>query len=45
MLRCLGNDVEACVGEPVGPDTPEEPPERRGIGNIGGLRLTRGDRR
>ena len=28
------------VGEPVGLDTLEEPPERRGIGHIGGLCLT-----
>ena len=28
-------------GEPIGLDTLEEPPEQRGIGNIGGLRLTR----
>lgn len=29
------------VGEPVGPDTLEEAPERRGVGYIGELRLTR----
>ena len=29
------------VGESVGLDALEESPERRGIGHIGGLRLTR----
>ena len=28
------------VGEPVGPNTPEEPPERCGISYIRGLGLT-----
>jgi len=37
MLKCLGNDVEVRVGEPVGPDALEEPPEWRGISYIGGL--------
>ena len=41
MSRCLGDDVEMHVGEPVSLDTLEEPPERRGIGHIEGLRLTR----
>ena len=42
MSRYLGSDVEVPrVGEPVGLDTLEEPPGRRGIGYIGGLRLTR----
>ena len=41
MWICLGNDIEVRVGEPVGPDTLEEPPERRGIGHIGDRRLTR----
>ena len=34
MSRCL--DVEVRVGEPVGLDALEEPPERRGIGHIAG---------
>jgi hypothetical protein len=29
------------VGEPIGPDALEEPPERGGIGNIGGRDFTR----
>ena len=41
MSRGLGDDIEVCAGEPVSPDTLEEPPERRGIGHIGGLCLTR----
>ena len=41
MSRCLGDDIEVCIGKPVGSDTLKEPPERRGIGYIGGLRLTR----
>ena len=41
MSRCLGDDVEVRVGEPVGLNTLKELPERRGIGHIGGLRLTR----
>ena len=40
MLRCLGNDVEVRVGEPVGPNTPEEPPKPCGISHIRGLGLT-----
>ena len=40
MARYLEN-VEVRVGEPVGLDTLEEPPERRGIGHIEGFRLTR----
>ena len=32
-------DVEVRVGEPVGFDTLEEPPERRGIGHIAGSLL------
>ena len=42
--RCLGasgEDIEARVGEPVGPDALEESPERGGIGHIGGLGLAR----
>ncbi|OBZ67804.1 hypothetical protein A0H81_12436 [Grifola frondosa] len=34
----MGDDIEVRVGEPLGLDTPEEPPERRGISHIGGLR-------
>ena len=41
MSICLGDDIEVRVGEPVGPDTPKEPPEWHGIGQIGGPRLTR----
>ena len=41
MSRCLGDDVEMRVGEAVGLDTLEEPPERRGVGHIRGVRLTR----
>jgi hypothetical protein len=40
MPRCL-DDIEVCVGEPVSLYTLEEPPERRGIGHIRGLRVTR----
>ena len=40
MLRCLCDDIGVCIGEPVGYNTIEEPPEQRGIGHIGGLRLT-----
>jgi hypothetical protein len=29
------------VGEPAGLDTLQEPPERRGVGHVGGLGLTR----
>ncbi len=39
MSRCLDEDVEVRVGEPIGPDALEEPPERGGIGHIGGLGL------
>jgi len=41
MSGCLGEDVEVRVGEPVGPDALEEPPERGGIAHIGGLGPTR----
>ena len=41
MSRFLGDDVGVRIGEPVGLDTLEEPPKRRGIGHIGGLHLTR----
>jgi len=41
MSRCLGKDVEVCVGEPISPDALEEPPEWGGIGHIRGLGLTR----
>lgn len=41
MSRCLGDDAEVGVGEPAGLDTLEEPPERRGVGHVGGLGLTR----
>jgi hypothetical protein len=34
LLALLGDDVEVRVGEPVGLDTPEEPPERRGIRHV-----------
>ena len=37
MSRCIGNDIEVYIGEL---DTLKEPSERRGIGHIGGLRLT-----
>jgi len=40
MLRSLGNDIDVRVGEPVGPNTPEEPPERCGISHIRGPGLT-----
>ena len=41
MLRYLGGHAEVCIGEPVGLDMLEEPPEQCGIGHIGGLCLTR----
>ena len=41
MSRSLGDDTEVGVGEPAGLDTLEEPPERRGVGHVGGRRLTR----
>ena len=37
MLRCLDDDIKVCIGEPVGPDAIEEPPEWCGIGYIRGL--------
>jgi hypothetical protein len=40
MSRCLGDDAEVGIGEPIGADTLEEPPERRGVGHIGRLCLT-----
>ena len=41
MSRCLGDDADVGFREPVDVDTLEEPPERRGVGHIGRLRLTR----
>lgn len=41
MTSPLVEDGEVHVREPVGLDTLKEPPGRRGIGDIGGLQLTR----
>jgi hypothetical protein len=41
VSRCLGDDVEVRVGEPVGLDALEEPPERRSVRHVGRLRLAR----
>ena len=41
MSRCLDEDVEVRIGEPIGPDALEVPPEWGGIGHIGGLGPTR----
>ena len=38
VLRCLG--IEVRIGESIGPDALEEPPEWGGIGHTGGLGLT-----
>ena len=41
MSKCLGEDVEVRVGEPVSPDALKKPPELSGIGQIDGIGLTR----
>lgn len=41
VSKCLGNDVEVRVGEPVGLNTRKEPPERRSICYVGRLHLAR----
>ena len=41
VSRCLGDDVEVRVGEPVGLDALEEPPERRSVHHVGILLLAR----
>ena len=41
MASCLGDDTEVGIGEPVGMDTLEEPPEWRGVGHIEWRFLTR----
>lgn len=40
MSRCLRPRAEVGIGEPAGMDILEEPPERRGVGHVGG-RLVR----
>ena len=41
ISTCLVEDVEVGVGEPIGPDSLKQPPERRGVGYVRGRAPTR----
>ena len=41
VSRCLANDVEVGVREPVGLDALEDPPERCSVRHVGRLHLSR----